>query len=198
VLLEAFRAQFHNAASCGIEPSDAHRAATEAKGFPAFASLTELNQARGRAAVPQAFELVSLAHVLEHLPNPIGYLKEVREKWLAPHGHLLIEVPNLFGHKSFELAHLFAFDPKTLRETLEQAGFEVVLMKLHSIPRGGKGLRYITMLAKPAKAAPRPVQPALWKLSNLRRRQGMSGHRWPQFLALEFARATGLKKRALV
>ncbi len=50
--------------------------------------------------------LISMFHVLEHLPDPVGYLSALRQKFLEPDGWLLIEVPNLYAHDCFEVAHL--------------------------------------------------------------------------------------------
>jgi len=77
-----------------------------------YPSLDDLGQADGGR-----FDLVSMAHVLEHIPNPVEYLSDLRERYLTPDGWLLIEVPNLYAHDSFEIAHSIAFSSHTLRET---------------------------------------------------------------------------------
>ena len=95
------------------------------------------------------FDLISLAHVLEHLPDPVEYLINLRKTLLEPAGWLLIEVPNLYAHDSFEPAHLVAYSAHTLRQTLEKAGFEIVRLEKHGRPRSAWLPLYITLLARP-------------------------------------------------
>lgn len=84
------------------------------------------------------YDVVSLWHVLEHLPRPMEALRRARE-WLRPGGVLVVAVPNetraLLGarlarrhpfgalHWGHEV-HLTHFVPRTLRVALERAGFE--------------------------------------------------------------------------
>jgi hypothetical protein len=75
---------------------------------------------------------------------------------MAPHGHLLIEVPNLFGHRSVELAHLAIYSARTLRQTLEQAGFRTLKMRTHGKPRSPILRLYVTALARCATEGPPP------------------------------------------
>jgi hypothetical protein len=89
-----------------------------------------------------------MAHVLEHLPDPVGYLKNLAGNHLIEGGHLLVEVPNLYSHDSFEVAHLFAFSPQTLRQTVEQAGLTIVDMIEHGAPRSRILPLYLTLLAR--------------------------------------------------
>lgn len=49
-----------------------------------------------------------MAHVLEHLPDPVEYLVPSLKNLIDPAGWHLIEVPNLYAHDSFRPAHLVA------------------------------------------------------------------------------------------
>lgn len=81
------------------------------------------------------FDVVTLWHVLEHLHDPLSTMKEIN-RVLKNNGALIVEVPNfggfqarLFGNKWFHLdspRHLFHFSAKSLRRSLEDAGFKVV------------------------------------------------------------------------
>jgi hypothetical protein len=81
------------------------------------------------------FDLVAGWMVLEHLHDPVGGLAKLHS-WTRPGGWLAVSVPNaaclerrLFGDAWFPLHlpnHLFHFTPRTLRKTLERAGWEVV------------------------------------------------------------------------
>lgn len=132
----------------GVEPGRAYREFAQAGGLRMYARLEDL-----MAGQPGRFDLISMAHVLEHLPDPVGYLRLLRETLLAPDGWLLIEVPNLFCHDSFEVAHLTAFSAHTLRQALEKAGYEVVALEAHGRPRSDVLPLYLTALAKPTQRA---------------------------------------------
>ncbi len=95
------------------------------------------------------FDLISLAHVLEHIANPVQYLAGLRQNWLTEEGSLLVEVPNLYCHDSFEVAHLVAYSPHSLTQTLQQAGFEIVVFVQHGRPRSSILPLYLTVLARP-------------------------------------------------
>jgi hypothetical protein len=97
-------------------------------------------------------DLISLAHVLEHLSNPVGYLTYLREKHLTAAGWLLLEVPNLYCHDSFEIAHLVSFSAHTLRQTVQKACFEVVKLEAHGRPRSELLPLYLTVLARPGQS----------------------------------------------
>ncbi len=154
VLLQAF----HQAFACqmtGVEPGDAYRAFAEQKGIPMFPSVEALI-----AAGPERFDLVSLSHVLEHLPDPVGMLRQIRAELLSEDGLLLLEVPNFYAHDSYELAHLACYTPHTLREALRQAGYDPVHFERHGVPRSGILNLYLTVLARPlGQAAPGSVRP---------------------------------------
>jgi 2-polyprenyl-3-methyl-5-hydroxy-6-metoxy-1,4-benzoquinol methylase len=84
---------------------------------------------------PGRFDVVSLWHVLEHLPDPDRALRDCA-RWLADGGLLLLAVPNLdswqarvFGGAWFHLDppfHLHHFAPASLARALRAAGFELV------------------------------------------------------------------------
>ena len=77
---------------------------------------------------PGQFDLIRLNHVLEHLNDPIKYLGQIA-CWLAPRGLLYIEVPNIEAYcreksrgRMFHYAHIFNFNPWTLRTCAGLAG----------------------------------------------------------------------------
>ena len=80
------------------------------------------------------FDVVTMNHVLEHLPDPIKTLKKVSEI-IAKEGILIINGPNLnsfdriwHGRKwrgYTDRTHLYFFTPKTYRMIIEEAGFSV-------------------------------------------------------------------------
>jgi SAM-dependent methyltransferase len=128
----------------GIEPGDGHRQQAREYGLNVVASLQQLEQEN-----EPRFDLVSLVHVLEHMPDPVGYLSHIREKLLEPTGYLLLEVPNLYAHDSFEIAHLLSFSPYTFIMTVKKAGYEIVKFEKHGKPRSALLPLYLTLLARP-------------------------------------------------
>ncbi len=85
-----------------------------------------------------SFDVVSLFEVLEHLPDLMGHLREIR-RVLKPGGWVCLSVPNfaslerrIFGKWWVGLdapRHLQQFTPKSLRFVLEAAEFEVVELR---------------------------------------------------------------------
>lgn len=144
ILLQHFQGKYHNQ-TVGVEPGEAHRAQACKQGLTVYSSLGDLEKAR-----EEHFDLVSMSHVLEHLPDPVGYLNHLREHLLTPDGWLLLEVPNLYAHDSFEVAHLLAFSPHTLREVLRQSSFTIVKFKKHGRPISQLLPLYLTVLCRPA------------------------------------------------
>ncbi|MES2463738.1 MAG: class I SAM-dependent methyltransferase [Armatimonadota bacterium] len=86
------------------------------------------------ATLPSAsFDLVSLLHVLEHVPDPRTTLTEAK-RLLKPGGTLLLALPNagsleakLFRSSWYPLdlpRHYWGFSPRTLTRLVEECGFE--------------------------------------------------------------------------
>ncbi len=154
ILLQGFQGAY-DSSPAGVEPGDAYRAYAQASGLTVYASLEELKEGQ-----TERFDLVSMAHVLEHIGDPVAYLADLRESLLAQDGWLLLEVPNLYAHDSFEVAHNVSFSAHTLTQTLAQAGFETAAMKKHGQPRSQLLPLYLTALARPlSDPKPVPVRP---------------------------------------
>lgn len=93
-----------------------------------------------------SFNAVTMWHVLEHVTDPKRYLKEVFSV-LKPSGLLVLAVPNvndllmkaayrLFKFKRYRLfskndreLHLYHFSPKTIKASLEAAGFRCLRLR---------------------------------------------------------------------
>ncbi len=168
-----FLQSFQNAYGCqsyGVEPGKAYREYAQKQGLAVYASLEELP-----AVGLGAFDLISMMHVLEHIPDPVVYLSQLREKYLNRAGWLLLEVPNLYAHDSFETAHLFSFSGQTLKQVVLKAGFEVSAIQKHGLPRSKIIPLYITLLARPTSIKGQmlsfTVQPERYAF--LKRRLGM-------------------------
>lgn len=114
--------------ACGIEVSPwAARFAREEKGLDVRTGLLE------EAGFPDNhFDVITINHVLEHVPQPAGTIAEIR-RILKPDGLLVIGVPNigsimahLRGRKWASLRpteHIWHFTPATLKRLMYQGGF---------------------------------------------------------------------------
>jgi 2-polyprenyl-3-methyl-5-hydroxy-6-metoxy-1,4-benzoquinol methylase len=84
------------------------------------------------------FEAVTLAHVLEHVHDPIALLKECR-RVLKPGGTIVVRTPNLssLGYRFFRGSwvgletprHLFLFNPHTLKACAEKASLSTLAVR---------------------------------------------------------------------
>lgn len=78
----------------------------------------------------QSYDAITLYDVIEHLPDPVAALREIR-RLLTPEGVLHLVTPNVGGLQAKVLGrywyhykpgeHLFYFSPKTLRAAVQRA-----------------------------------------------------------------------------
>jgi SAM-dependent methyltransferase len=119
----------------GVEPSQwASAQARERFGQPvATGILRDLQLPDGQ------LDVVTMWEVIEHLPEPLEELREIR-RVLSAGGHLTLSTPDAGALVSRSLGsrwpgwgkvpeHLWFFDKKSLGALLSKAGFEVVTMK---------------------------------------------------------------------
>ena len=143
LLLQAVRSGY-GCESVGVEPGLAYRESSQKAGLKVYPRLEDLPR-EGESC----FDLVSLVHVLEHMPDPVGVLAHLRQDWLAAGGWLLVEVPDLYCHDCFEVAHLVSFSQHTLAQVLHKAGYRLLALRKHGQPRSRLLPLYITVLAQP-------------------------------------------------
>lgn len=91
----------------------------------------------------ERFEDIVIAHVLEHVDDPVGVLRKL-EGWLAPAGQIHLIVPNArslhrrigkamgllkrlddFSPRDVQLGHMRVYDRELLTRHVEQAGLRV-------------------------------------------------------------------------
>ncbi|MHA2282079.1 MAG: class I SAM-dependent methyltransferase [Promethearchaeota archaeon] len=77
------------------------------------------------------FDLITVIFVLEHLNNPVRFLKHVRKDMTAD-SLLFLEIPDSISFRCkpqnddiFNSCHLWMFSPNTLLKLLEQVGFQI-------------------------------------------------------------------------
>jgi trans-aconitate methyltransferase len=153
----------------GIEPGNAYREFAQSRGLEVFESL-EAMIAMGR----RKFDLITMIHVLEHIPDPVEYLRQLRLNILTEPGKVLVEVPNIYAHDSFEVAHLTSFSRHSLVEVLKEAGFETIFLEPHGRPRSNMIPLYISLLATPEVTEQEKSQVEKERWIRLKRRAGLA------------------------
>lgn len=114
---------------CGTELSEQSSAFARNSGLSVYTKAIE-----DAPFEDGSFDLITLFHVLEHLPQPLDTLVTAFSL-LRPGGAMLVEVPNIgswyarvFGDNWFHYdvpRHLFHFNPETLHRIVSAAGFHI-------------------------------------------------------------------------
>ena len=127
----------------GVEYHNADRAwARDNLGVEIYPELKDLPR--------REFDLINMSHVLEHIADPIGYLKMLQEEnYLAKGGKLIIEVPGMSSPSAWTAYHLVLFNGESLTRTLLEAGLEFCEGEMYST-EGTKHPRLIWAVGKRA------------------------------------------------
>jgi 2-polyprenyl-3-methyl-5-hydroxy-6-metoxy-1,4-benzoquinol methylase len=115
----------------GLEPERRLKPYFQKEQLTVYANLDEVNQ---------CFDVITLFHVLEHLPDPINVLKQLANK-LNANGWIIIEVPNAndalltlyesnaFAGFTYWSCHLYLFNENTLSLLAGKAGLKTSYIK---------------------------------------------------------------------
>ncbi len=116
----------------GVEPSESFAAyARKETGCTTYSNLNALILSR-----EDKFDLVLVNHVLEHVNNPVTFIKSLKELTVIG-GRIYIDVPDIahYGHaENLHIGHLFHFSQRTLVAAVEKAGFSIQTTKSHAPP----------------------------------------------------------------
>jgi SAM-dependent methyltransferase len=95
--------------------------------------------------VDGSFDVISMIHVLEHIPDPVSVLKNILPR-LAPEGMLIVEVPDcsLNPYMIIVADHCSHFSPESLASVVGNAGFELAEVSKW-VPRE------ISLIARPSE-----------------------------------------------
>ncbi len=127
--------RFPGAEVAGLDPSNAAAEIARGNGLAVHHGSLE-NMADGLGT----FDMVCAFSVLEHVGDPLGFLKLLKPL-VAPGGHLFLEVPES-THPTpglvefFNFEHLGHFTASTLREILVRAGFVLTAIAEDMRPGG--------------------------------------------------------------
>lgn len=148
--LSAWSRQHPGWALLGTEVSDTYRANVEA--IPGVERL----HTGALDALPGGFDVISLIHVFEHIPDPLSFLRGVWRQ-LAPGGLLLIEVPDCAENPFMLLVadHCSHFSPPLLAGVIEAAGF----VDVHAADRWVA--KEVSLVARRGPHEPAPRAPSL-------------------------------------
>jgi len=133
----------------GTELSDSAKA-----GLQQLPNFVELYTTPARE-IPERFDIVTMIHALEHMPDPLASLCDAAYL-LNDGGGLFIEIPNVLT-SPFDLIiadHLLHFSPAHLGYLASRAGFSVSLLRDDLLPKE------ITLLARRGGTALEPPAPA--------------------------------------
>jgi 2-polyprenyl-3-methyl-5-hydroxy-6-metoxy-1,4-benzoquinol methylase len=132
-----FRAQRRGWRVVGVEVNEAAVASARRAGLQVV--LGDLASAE---FTPSSFDVVRAWHVLEHVPDPVGLLKEMA-RLVRPEGVVIVGVPD-FGSAARRMLgarwsglqpqfHLHHFERRTLRQAFANAGLDVVALGSRSV-----------------------------------------------------------------
>jgi SAM-dependent methyltransferase len=142
----------------GVEPSgDAI-----AKAAPAIRPLIVQDMMRAGLFEPGSLSAVTLFQVLDHMPDPVGVLRDCRAI-LRPGGVILALNHNvtalsarILGERSpiIDVEHMYLYSPETMRRLFTEAGFEVLSV---GPVRNTYSISYLTQLVPLPRTLKRSV-----------------------------------------
>jgi len=120
--------------------------------------------------VPGEFDLITLVHVLEHIPSPQTYLADLRTR-LRPGGQVLVQVPDCARNPFMLLVadHCSHFSVEGLAAVVQAAGFDVLHATNEWIAKE---------VSVVARGADRPAAPTSTPLSAAESDVIFGGGRW--------------------
>lgn len=157
-LLRAIHDRCPDAQLVGVEPG-AKSAAFVRRYVPC-----EIYSALDQVESTRTFDLVIVNHVLEHVRDPIRFLKQVREL-IGPNGRVYIDVPDAARYDSLvhlHIAHLYHFTAHTLRSMLKRVGLTVSFLEEYSPPSHPVSIRCLAQraaLGRDEGVSMKPVPP---------------------------------------
>jgi SAM-dependent methyltransferase len=127
------------------------------------------------AAGERNFDLIVINHVYEHVKEPVGFLRNLKEL-LHPNGRIYIDVPDVTrydGIESLHVAHVYHFGPVTLARSVRLAGYEIEVLEQHDPVMHPKSVRcVIRPTGSVDEVALEPTQEGWSQVRDAQRRAG--------------------------
>jgi SAM-dependent methyltransferase len=97
-----------------------------------------------------SFDIISLSHVLEHIPDPVSFLKAISDH-LTTKGRLLLATPNLRQNPSDLIIadHCSHFEEDSLAYVAKAAGLHIECLSTKMLPK-----ELVAVLSRRPRAAP--------------------------------------------
>jgi hypothetical protein len=99
------------------------------------------------------FDIALFGEVVEHISNPVSFLKRFRENYGASIGQIIITVPNAFragnlkgafnSSETINSDHRFFFTPYTISKVAYDAGFSPIEISMATFTRAGRLKSYL-------------------------------------------------------
>lgn len=140
VLLAGFLDKFRTEESWGVEPNDCWRTFAYNRTQDAIEQGYEdsIRFVEKLSQVPKSplFDAVTCIHTLEHVPDPVGTLRLLHDKYMRKDGHLIVETPRLLGGHVDPLLfpHIHCFHYRTLLDAITRAGFYPIVCETVPVP----------------------------------------------------------------
>ncbi|MFZ5781020.1 MAG: class I SAM-dependent methyltransferase [Pseudomonadota bacterium] len=108
-----------------------------------------------RPAYEGRFDIISLSHLIEHIPDPVRFLKAVAGH-LTPQGRVLVATPNLRENPSDLIIadHCTHFDEDSFGYTARRAGLHIELLSTSMLPKELVAVLSVGGSAPPPAEAP--------------------------------------------
>ncbi len=86
-------------------------------------------------------DIISLLHVLEHLPDPVDFLLKIKKNILKMNGLLYLELPNPFTNPLNDPTHLNLYSAETIKYILKSCNYKVISIEQRGLYKRGALLR---------------------------------------------------------
>jgi SAM-dependent methyltransferase len=138
-------AEHYQAAPFGVEPSAlAAGFATTLGGVEVIApTIDRLSE----TAPEQPMDMILFSHVMENVVD-LNKVFAALDRWLAPHGIVLMETPNSTVKDSTHIYHPYCFSRTSLQRLFDSHGFEIVSLRASGRPSSVLLPRYLTLVAR--------------------------------------------------
>jgi SAM-dependent methyltransferase len=140
VLMAGLQDRF-NCQSVGVDPNPEYRkwsierfheaqTLADEKKIDLVVDIPAVYEKIGDMKSEKKFDTITISHTLEHMVDPVGTMRNLRENYHNNGGLLMVETPNIFGTvgraSPLMFPHIFAFSSFTLADTITRAGYSML------------------------------------------------------------------------